>query len=330
MDKLAICILNWNGRNLLEEFLPSVVKHTADHPIYIIDNLSTDDYLRFLQEKYPQIRIIQNQENYGFAKGYNVGLQSVEAEYYCLLNSDVEVTENWVEPILQLLEQDADIAAVQPKILSYRNKDEFEYAGAGGGFIDNLGFPFCRGRVFFSLEKDEHQFDDTIEVSWASGACLFVRAADFWAENGFDEDFEAHMEEIDWCWRLKNKGRKIMYCGSATVYHLGAATLKKDSYKKLYLNYRNSLWMNVKNLPKNRLFTHIFARLSLDGLAAIAFLPTKGFPHLKAVFWAHMHFYRDLKKMYNKRAVHQASSYYHKKHVAFKYFVLGRKKYKDL
>lgn len=330
MDKLAICILNWNGKNLLEEFLPSVVEHSKDYPIYVIDNLSTDDYLKFLHEKYPQINIIQNQENYGFAKGYNIGLKNIKSEYFCLLNSDVEVTKNWIEPILQLLDSDQNIAAVQPKILSYRDKTEFEYAGAAGGFIDNFGFPFCRGRVFNELEKDQNQYSDITEIFWASGACLFIRTADYWAVNGFDEDFEAHMEEIDMCWRLKNLGKKIMYCGRSTVYHLGAATMKKDSYKKMYLNYRNSLWMNVKNLPKAKLFPYLFARLSLDGIAAVVFLPSKGFTHLSAVFWSHMHFYRNLKKMYQKRGDFQSKDYYDKTFIAFKYFVLGKKKYKDL
>ncbi len=330
MDKLAICILNWNGKKLLEEFLPSVVENSKDYPIYLIDNQSTDDYLSLLQEKFPDVRIIQNSENYGFAKGYNIGLQSIEAEYFCLLNSDVEVSKNWIEPVLQLFDTDKNISAIQPKILSYRNKDEFEYAGAAGGFIDNLGYPYCRGRLFSTIEKDTQQYDDSIEIFWASGACLFIRAQDYWAADGFDEDFEAHMEEIDLCWRLKNRGKKIMYCGESTVYHLGAATLKKDSYKKMYLNYRNSLWMNLKNLPKNRLFPYIFARLSLDGIAAIAFLPSKGFSHLRAVFWSHMHFYRGLKKMYRKREPHPIKNYYQTKFLVYQYFITAKRKFTDL
>ncbi len=330
MDKLAICILNWNGKNLLEEFLPSVVNYSKNYPIYIIDNLSTDDYLTFLQEKYPEITVIQNDGNYGFAKGYNIGLESIKAEYYCLLNSDVEVSENWLKPILQLFETDEKIAAIQPKILSYRDKNKFEYAGAAGGFIDNLGYPFCRGRIFFDCEEDQNQYNQNSEIFWASGACLFIKSEDYWQANGFDEDFEAHMEEIDLCWRLKNSGKKIIYCSESTVYHLGAATLKKDSYKKMYLNYRNSLSTNLKNLPKRKLFPVIFTRLSLDGIAAIAFLPTKGFKHLRAVFWSHMHFYRDFNKMYKKRGNHQTENYYQTKFLVIKYFLLGKKRFKDL
>ena len=296
--KLAVAILNWNGKKLLEEFLPSVVKNTFSADLYVIDNASTDDSINFLRTNYPQIKIIKNQGNYGFAKGYNEGLKHIDADIFCLLNSDVEVTPHWTEPILELLKNDHSIAAVQPKILDYKNKSYFEYAGAGGGFIDNFGYPFCRGRVFDTLEEDKGQYNDTIECFWATGASLFIRKEDFFAQNGFDEDFFAHMEEIDLCWRLKNAGRKIYYCGQSTVYHLGGATLQKSNPKKTYLNLRNSLNMYLKNLPKDQLFPIIFSRLSLDGISAIVFLLKNGPSFVWAVFMSHMHFYRDFSKLH--------------------------------
>ena len=328
--KLAVVILNWNGRKLLEEFLPSVVAHTNNAELYVIDNASTDDSISFLNTHYPQIKIIQNQGNYGFAKGYNEGLKHIDADIYCLLNSDVEVTANWTEPIMELFKKDASIAAIQPKILDYKNKSKFEYAGAGGGFIDEFGYPFCRGRVFFDLEEDKGQYNDTIECFWATGASLFIRQEDFVRQKGFDEDFFAHMEEIDLCWRLKNDNRKIYYCGQSTVYHLGGGTLQKNNPKKTYLNFRNCLNMYLKNLPKDQLFTIIFSRLSLDGISAIVFLFQNGFGHLWAIFMSHMHFYRDFSKMYKKRGPHQIRNYGSKKLIPVQYFIQKRKKYQDL
>lgn len=328
--KLAVAILNWNGKKLLEEFLPSVIKYSADAELYVIDNASTDDSINYLKTNYPQIKIVRNQGNYGFAKGYNEGLKHIDADIFCLLNSDVEVTENWTEPILELLKNDHSIAAIQPKILDYKNKSFFEYAGAGGGFIDNFGYPFCRGRVFDTLEEDKGQFNDTIECFWATGASLFIRKEDFFAQNGFDEDFFAHMEEIDLCWRLKNVGRKIYYCGQSTVYHLGGATLQKSNPKKTYLNLRNSLSMYLKNLPKDQLFPIIFSRLSLDGISAMVFLLKNGPSFVWAVFMSHMHFYRDFSKMYKKRGPHQIRNYGSKKLLPFQYFIQKRKYFKDL
>ncbi len=328
--KLAVAILNWNGKKLLEEFLPSVVKNSSSADLYVIDNDSTDDSIQFLKTNYPQVKLIQNQGNYGFAKGYNEGLKHIDADIYCLLNSDVEVTENWTEPILELFKNEHSIAAVQPKILDYKNKSYFEYAGAGGGFIDKFGYPFCRGRVFETLEQDHGQYNDTIECFWATGASLFIRKEDFFAQNGFDEDFFAHMEEIDLCWRLKNANRKIYYCGQSTVYHLGGATLQKSNPKKTYLNLRNSLNMYLKNLPKDQLFPIIFSRLSLDGISAMVFLLKNGPSHVWAVFMSHMHFYRDFAKMYKKRGPHQIRNYGSKKLIPFQYFIQKRKYFKDL
>lgn len=328
--KLAVAILNWNGRKLLEEFLPSVIQNTPSAELYVIDNASTDDSIQYLKQHYPKIKTIQNTGNYGFAKGYNEGLKHIDADVYCLLNSDVEVTPNWTEPILTLLKKDSSIAAVQPKILDYKNKSYFEYAGAGGGFIDNFGYPFCRGRIFETLEEDKGQYNDTIECFWATGASLFIRRQDFMNQNGFDEDFFAHMEEIDLCWRLKNAGRKIYYCGQSTIYHLGGATLQKSNPKKTYLNLRNSLSMYLKNLPKDQLFPIIFSRLSLDGISAMVFLLKNGPSFVWAVFMSHMHFYRVFAKMYKKRGPHQIRDYGSKQLIPFQYFVQKRKYFKDL
>ncbi len=328
--KTAIAILNWNGEKLLPQFLPSVINNSKNATIYVIDNASTDKSIELLTTQFPSVKIIQNKGNYGFAQGYNEGLKKIDAEYFCLLNSDVEVTKNWIEPIEKLFDNNPNIAAIQPKILDYKNKEYFEYAGAGGGFIDKFGYPFCRGRVFSTLEKDNGQYNDTAQIFWATGASLFIRKKDFFEQNGFDEEFFAHMEEIDLCWRLNNAGRKIYYCGESTVYHLGGATLDKSNPKKWYLNYRNSLWMMLKNLPANKLFPMLFTRLSMDGIAAVAFLPKQGLPHVWAVFLSHMHFYFGFIKMYKKRQQNQIKNYSDKELLPFQYFVQKRQYFKDL
>jgi GT2 family glycosyltransferase len=332
--KTAIAILNWNGRKLLEEFLPSVVEFSSEAEIYIIDNASTDSSLEYVSSKYPSIKIVQLDENYGYAIGYNKGIQKIveidsSIDVFCLLNSDVKVTENWLSPILSLMDSDSSIAAVQPKILDYKNPSKFEYAGAGGGFIDNYGFPFCRGRVFWTLEEDNGQYNDTLQTFWASGACMFIRTNDFIHQNGFDEGFFAHMEEIDLCWRLNNEGRNIYYCGESTVYHLGGGTLKNNSPRKTYLNFRNSLWMLVKNLPTGKAFTHSFIRLSLDGITAFVFLFFEGISHFWAVISSHFGFYGRLFH-YKKIRKPGIKNYFHKKFVPFQYFIQKRKFYQDL
>ena len=282
-SKLAIVILNWNGKNWLEKFLPSVVEFSDDADIFVIDNASTDNSVEFLKTDFPSVQIVINSTNFGFAGGYNEGLKQIDAEYYCLLNSDVEVTNNWIQPILSLFEKNLDIAAIQPKILSYTDKNKFEFAGAAGGLIDNLGYPYCRGRVFDEVEEDKGQYDDETEIFWASGCALFIRSKDFWNQNGFDERFFAHQEEIDLCWRLINSGRKIFYTGKSKVYHVGGGTLNKQSAQKTYLNIRNNLSMMLKNLPFPKLIGLIFFRLCLDGVAGIYFGLKQGFPHLWAV-----------------------------------------------
>ena len=318
---VAIAILNWNGKNWLEKFLPSVISHSENTDIYIIDNASTDDSVAFLKLNFPQVKIIQNTENHGFAGGYNEGLKKIKADIYCLLNSDVEVTENWLNPVVDLFQKDLNISAVQPKILDFNRKNFFEFAGAAGGFIDNLGYPYCRGRVFDEIEEDKGQYDDETEIFWASGCCLFIRSEDFWAENGFDERFFAHQEEIDLCWRLKNDGKKIFYTGKSTIYHVGGGTLNKQSEQKTFLNMRNNLTMLVKNLPVSKVFWIIFFRLILDGAAAFYFAFKNGFPHLWAVLRAHFSFYAQLPKTLQLRSKNQIRNYYQSKWLIFKHFI---------
>ena len=317
---IAIAILNWNGKNWLEKFLPSVIRHSSGAEIFIIDNASTDDSIIFLKDNFPEIKIIQNKQNSGFAGGYNEGLKLIRADIYCLLNSDVEVTENWLSPIINLFSADQDIAAIQPKILDYNDKSRFEFAGAAGGLIDNLGYPFCRGRIFDDIETDKGQYNDETEIFWASGCSLFIRSKDFWNINGFDERFFAHQEEIDLCWRLKNEGRKIFYTGKSTVYHVGGGTLNKQNPRKTFLNFRNNLTMLVKNLPAENLATVIFSRLVLDGFAGLYFGYKNGWSHLWAILRAHFGFYGQINTSIKLRQKNQIKKYYQSKWLIFKHF----------
>ena len=321
---VAIAILNWNGKKWLEKFLPSVIQHSADADIYVIDNASTDHSIQFLEANFPQVKIIRNQSNSGFAAGYNEGLKSIKADIYCLLNSDVAVTENWIAPIIKLFSENTEIAAIQPKILDYNQKDKFEFAGAGGGLIDNLGYPYCRGRVFENIEFDKGQYNDETEIFWASGCSLFIRSQDFWKMDGFDERFFAHQEEIDLCWRLKNEGRKIYYCGKSTIYHVGGGTLKKENPEKTYLNFRNNLSMMLKNLPSSKVFLILFLRLHLDGYAAFYLAYKNGWRFLWAVLKAHVYFYLQLPGSIKLRQKQQIDPYYQTKWLMFKHF-LGSK-----
>src|ERR1022692_4022740 len=271
--KIAIVILNWNGKRLLEQFLPKVIEYSKGiAEVVIADNDSKYDSVEFLRTNYPELRLIINHENGGFAKGYNDALKHVEADYYILLNSDVEVTKDWIKPIINLMENDKGIAACQPKMLYYKNKEKFEYAGAAGGFIDHWGYPFCQGRMFGNLETDHGQYNESCEVFWSTGACMFVRADVFHKLNGFDEEFFAHMEEIDLCWRIHNAGYKVMYCPQSEVYHVGGGTLPKNNPRKTYLNFRNNLLMIFKNAPKKDLWKICLLRLILDGVAGTKFL----------------------------------------------------------
>lgn len=321
MKKIAVVILNWNGAKLLEQFLPSVIEHSDGATIYVVDNASTDSSIEVLKTKFPSVNIIQNDGNYGFAKGYNVALQQVEEDYYALVNSDVEVTEGWLSPILTVFDKELNVSIIQPKILDYKNKEYFEYAGAAGGFIDQYGYPFCRGRIFDTIEKDNGQYDDETEIFWASGACFFIRKEIYRKLNGFDCEFFAHQEEIDLCWRAFNLGYKAKYTSKSVVYHIGGATLKESNPKKTFLNFRNSLLMLTKNLPKNKLPSIIFVRLLLDGLAGIQFLFKGKFNHFWVIIKAHFHYYHLINKTLKKRKAPQSENYYYIKSIVYKYFV---------
>ena len=328
---VAVVILNWNGKELLEKFLPSVIKHSATASIYIADNASTDSSVEFVSENFPSVKIIQNLENGGFAKGYNEALKNLSEDIFVLLNSDVEVTENWLQPIVAEFEKNPFLAAAQPKILDYYNRDFFEYAGAGGGFIDRYGYPFCRGRIFNSLEKDEGQYNDTMEIFWASGACLFVRSKFFWNAGAFDEDYFAHQEEIDLCWRLQKMGGTILYVGSSKIYHMGGATLASSNPRKTFLNFRNSLLNLVKNVDGSQVYTIVFSRMILDGMAAFQFLLQGKPKHFAAVFRAHTSFYSLLGKFLKKRVDKGIfNQYYKTQSIVYQYFIKGKKNFKEL
>ena len=327
--KTAIIILNWNGKQLLEQFLPSIVKYSPNASVYVADNASTDTSIAFVKHAFADVKIIENKQNWGFAKGYNEALKQVDAEIYVLVNSDIEVTENWLDPVLSQFEKDTNTAIIQPKILDHKRKTHFEYAGAGGGFLDSYGYPYCRGRIFDNLEEDKGQYNDTIPVFWASGACLFIRSEVYHKLGGFDTDYEAHQEEIDLCWRANNAGYKVEYVGESTVYHLGGATLEVAQPKKTFLNFRNSLYNITKNIPTNKYLWIIFQRLVLDGIAGIKML-FEGKPlHTLAIIKAHFSFYANFGKMLNKRKqlAPSQTDYYRAKSIVWNAFVKGEKKF---
>ena len=333
--EVAVVILNYNGKSYLEEFLPSVIEYSKEASIYVVDNCSTDDSVSFLKSTYPDLLLIENESNGGFAKGYNDGLAKIKADYYVLLNSDVEVTQNWLQPCIELLNNNPSIAACQPKILAQKAKSKFEHAGAAGGYLDKNFYPFCRGRIFSEVETDEGQYNEDCEVFWATGACLFIRAELYHKLGGLDEDFFAHMEEIDLCWRLKKQGHQIYYCGASTVYHVGGGTLDYMNPKKTYLNFRNSLFMIYKNY-EGPLFLKLIWRLNLDGLGAMVFLMKFQFSHIWAVFKAHLALYANLSTLSKKRAHIKSTSGkpnmkgLYTKNITFKKFLSGVKKFSEL
>ena len=291
MAKLSVVILNWNGRHHLERFLPSVVCHSSNEAeVVVADNGSKDDSLAWLRLNYPEVRVVKLDKNYGFADGYNLALQQVEAEYVVLLNSDVEVTPHWLEPMQAYMDAHPEVAACQPKIRAERNKAYFEYAGASGGYLDCYGYPFCRGRIFDVVEKDEGQYDDIAPIFWATGAALFIRLKDYQEAGGLDGRFFAHMEEIDLCWRLRSRGRGIVCIPQSVVYHVGAATLKKENPRKTFLNFRNNLLMLYKNLPEGELKKVLFIRGLLDWVAAFVFLLKGDGKNARAVLRARKEF----------------------------------------
>ncbi|WP_299602283.1 glycosyltransferase family 2 protein [uncultured Aquimarina sp.] len=329
--KIAIVILNWNGRSLLEQFLPSVLKYSKEAKVYVADNASTDDSVSYLHTSYPEVTVVQNEVNGGYAKGYNDALTKIDADIYCLLNSDVEVSEGWLTPVINTFKASEKVAAVQPKILDYKKKNYFEYAGAAGGFIDQFGYPYCRGRIFDTLEEDKGQYDDEREIFWASGACLFIRRNVFEEMEGLDEDFFAHQEEIDLCWRIQNSGYQIKYAGQSKVFHLGGATLDVMNPRKTFLNFRNNLLMILKNTSGMYGWFIIFARLLLDGIAALKFVFEGKTSHCLAILNAHFSFYKKLPTFVKKRKKSGAKrKYYTISSVVWQYYILNKKLFNHL
>lgn len=293
MRNVAVVILNYNGADMLRRFLPGVIAFSGGAQVVVADNASTDDSVAVMRNEFPQVRLIVLDRNWGFADGYNRALEQVDAEIYVLLNSDVEVTEGWLVSMKAAMDADATVAACQPKLLDYKRKTYFEYAGAAGGFIDCYGYPFCRGRLFDTVEHDEGQYDTVADLFWATGAALMIRARDYWDAGGLDGRFFAHMEEIDLCWRLRSMGRRILCIPTSVVYHVGGATLNRSNPRKTYLNFRNNLLMLYKNLPQDELCGVMRARLMLDMLAAAKFLATGAWGDFKAVIAAR----RDYRRM---------------------------------
>jgi len=332
---VAIVILNWNGEKYLAQFLPSDISHSTNCTIYVVDNNSTDNSVQYVQEHFPAVKLMQHQQNLGFCEGYNQALRQIKAEYYVLLNSDVEVTANWINPLLTLMQSQPAMAACQPKVKSYHQRSYFEYAGAGGGFLDRLGYPFCRGRLFQSIEKDEGQYNDTIPVFWASGACLLVRAAAYHQMAGVEPAFFAHMEEIDLCWRLQNHGYQIWYCGQSEIYHVGGGTLPTSNPRKTFLNFRNGLALLYKNFSGKNFYLILFTRILLDWMAAIKFLvggqPADGAAVLRAhvaiwrnrSYWQKKRSEQKLVKKANPRGLYSGS-------IVFDYFIGQKRNFREL
>lgn len=330
--KVSIVILNFNTQNFLEKFVPYLKKTNYDNfEIIVADNASTDNSVEFLYENFPEIKVLVFDENLGYAGGYNKALQNLDSDYYVLINSDVEVTLDWLEPLILLAQSDKNIAAIQPKLLDYTSRNMFEYAGGSGGFIDKFGYPFCRGRWFNYIENDTKQYNDIREIFWASGACFLIRVEHWKLSGGLDEDFFAHMEEIDLCWRLKNLGYKIMVCPQSVVYHIGGGTLPVGNPHKTYLNFRNGLFLLCKNLNSKVLFSTLFIRFILDGLAAFKFLTEFKFREIAAVLRAHIIFYGKINYWLKKRENNgnkQISPYgMYNKSIVFKFFVSGKRKF---
>jgi GT2 family glycosyltransferase len=328
---VGVVILNWNGKELLKQFLPDIVKFSPDATIYVADNASTDNSIKYVTENFPEVKVISNKINGGFARGYNDALAHVDEDIFILLNSDVQVTPYWLEGILSILRTQEEVAAVQPKILNFQKPEYFEYAGAAGGYIDQFGYPYCRGRIFDSLEKDTGQYDDEAEIFWASGACMAIRKKVFYQVGAFDEDYFAHQEEIDLCWRLFNAGYKTQYTPASVVYHVGGATLNTMDPRKTFYNFRNSLFNLVKNLPTEKLVWVLPARMIMDGFAAIKFLFAKQNGHFTAVFKGHINFYQHFPLLLRKRNKSPKKlGYYSKISVVCSYYINGKKKFTNL
>jgi len=332
---VAVVILNWNGKSFLERFLPSVTQSKYNNlQIIVADNASTDDSISFLASSYPNVRVIVNDENYGFAEGYNRALTKVNADYFVLLNSDVEVPENWIKPVIDLMQSDEKIAAAQPKIKWQQQKKSFEYAGAAGGFMDSYGFTFCRGRIFDRLEEDHGQYDSNLPIFWASGAAFFIKSKAWKEVGGLDGDLFAHMEEIDLCWRLKNKGYQVVCCTAAEVYHVGGGTLDASSPFKSYLNFRNNLIIMQKNLPFGEAMYKVFIRLWLDLAAWFQFALKGQFAFAFSINKAHFQFFKRFFRTAEKRDKQQIPLHQHqgvlKGSIVWRYFGKKIGKFSDI
>jgi GT2 family glycosyltransferase len=301
LQQVAVAILNYNGENFLRQFLPGVIAHSHDAEVIVIDNGSTDNSLATIKNEFPSVTLIALDNNYGFCGGYNRGISKIDKDWVVLLNSDVEVTSGWLQNMLDVINADKKLAALQPKILSYQHKDKFDYAGAAGGFIDTFGYPYCRGRIFDFLENDKNQYNTATDCFWAGGACMLVNRNVYLECGGLDEDFFAHMEEIDLCWRLKRGGHRIGFTHASIVFHVGGGTLSKINPRKTYLNFRNGLELLLKNLPLSELFWVMPVRVGLDWVAALRFLFMKQSTHAWAIVKAHLHFIKRLQKTISKR-----------------------------
>jgi GT2 family glycosyltransferase len=338
MLKTAIVILNWNGIEFLKKFLGTIIKYSTDNSnlVYVADNGSIDGSAEWLASNFKDVKIIRLDKNYGFAGGYNIALEQIDAKYYVLINSDIEVTASWLAPLVSFMDCNPDVAACQPKILSYSRKDHFEYAGAAGGYIDKYGYPFCRGRLFDTVETDNGQYDNGTDIFWASGACMIISAEAWKKCGGFDSTFFAHMEEIDLCWRLNKAGYRVRYVPESVVFHIGGGSLPYNSPFKVYLNFRNSLFMLYKNLPDNKLNSTLFFRKSLDGVAAIMFLLKGNFENFKSVWKAHMDYYRAKDELKRKRVLVKKLEtkiipvLILKKSIVFEFYAKGNKTFKSL
>jgi GT2 family glycosyltransferase len=335
--KVAVCVLNYNGEELLKKFIPTLLEHTPPSigKVYIIDNCSNDNSVQLVQSTWPEIGLVVLGQNFGFTGGYNGGLKSIVAEYFVLINSDVEVTARWLEPMLTLFESTPKIGACQPKVKSYREKGKFEYAGASGGYIDFLGYPFCRGRIFDQIESDQGQYNNAIEVFWATGACMMIRSSLYFESGGLDESFFAHMEEIDLCWRLQRMGYQIYVQPNSVVYHVGGQTLSKDNPRKTYFNFRNSAYMLYKNTTDWSIYWKLPLKMLLDFVAGVKFWKDNSFAHFKAVLLAYNSFFRDYSRIRKTRSALKIkmplkSQQIYSKSIIWHYFVLGRRYFSDL
>ena len=327
--KLSVIILNWNGKNLLERFLPSVISFSEGFDIYVVDNKSSDNSVNYIKENFPKIKLIELSKNYGYALGYNIAVKKIRSDIYCFLNSDVRVTENWLNPIIEVFDNKPNVSIIQPKILDEKKPKKFEYSGAAGGFIDQLGYPYCRGRIFNTIENDNSQYKNG-EIFWGSGACLFVRSKLFDDLKGFDKDFFAHMEEIDFCWRAYNKGHVAYYVDSSKVFHLGGQSLNSTDSFKTFLNFRNNLLTITKN-TNNNLFLTVLIRLVMDGLAGVKFILDGKPDHTLAVIKAHLSYYSMFKKAFKFRNENRNRVAYKSEFsIVCKYYILGIKHFIDL